>query len=632
MFTPRSLKLKRASESPQHNPKRSKATSEDGVSTSQSDTTSLISDLKCLPDATVNKQEDFNLETSTSQTGESETEKEPKQNETEESDEEEEPVKSFKKNQRWPEPGEPVCVMCGRYGEYICDKTDNDVCSLECKASHLAKTCMDFGENVFYKDPQGGSDISHASETHSTGAQDLGCSNKEDSFISELTEKQVERVKTELAIVTRGRDVRRPIIEFEHCNFPTVLGDNLKKAGYEAPTPIQMQMIPVGLTGRDVIATADTGSGKTIAFLLPVVVRALESQTVAPSSPTCVILTPTRELAIQIEKQTKELIMGLPNMRTALLVGGMPLPLQLHRLKQKIKIVIATPGRLLEILKQKAVRLEDARAVVVDEADTMLKMGFQQQVLEILEHIPEEHQTLLTSATIPTGTEELAARLTRDPVSITIGQKNQPCSNVRQIVLWVEEPSKKKKLFEILNDSKLYQPPVVVFVDCKLGADLLCEAVQKVMGLNTIAIHSDKTQWERNKIVKGLLDGQFEVVVSTGILGRGLDLVNVKLVVNFDMPANMDEYVHQIGRAGRLGHRGTAITFMNNNNKRLFLDIVDRVKPTGSILPPQLLNSPHLHEQMRRAKQKRNHRDDVIVTKSNLIDIIRRHDRNSAKK
>ncbi|KAA0712304.1 putative ATP-dependent RNA helicase DDX59 [Triplophysa tibetana] len=628
MFMPRSLKLKRASESPQHDPKRSKATSEDGVSTSQSDPTTLISDLQCLPDETVNKQEDLNLETS-SQTGESETEKEPKPNETEESDEEEEPVKSFKKNQRWPEPGEPVCVMCGRYGEYICDKTDNDVCSLECKASHLAKTCMDFGENVFYKYPKGGSDISHTSEAHSTGAQDQGYSNKEDSFISELTEKQVERVKTELAIVTRGCDVCRPIIEFEHCNFPTVLRDNLKKAGYEAPTPIQMQMIPVGLNGRDVIATADTGSGKTIAFLLPVVVRALESQTTSPSSPTCVILTPTRELAIQIEKQTKELIMSLPNMRTALLVGGMPLPPQLHRLKQKIKIVIATPGRLLEILKQKAVRLEDTRALVVDEADTMLKMGFQQQVLEILEHIPEEHQTLLTSATIPKGTEELAARLTRDPVSITIGQKNQPCSNIRQIVLWVEEPSKKKKLFEILNDSKLYQPPVVVFVDCKLGADLLCEAVQKVMGLNTIAIHSDKTQWERNKIVKGLLDGQFEVVVSTGILGRGLDLVNVKLVVNFDMPANMDEYVHQIGRAGRLGHRGTAITFMNNNNKRLFLDIVDRVKPTGSQLPPQLLNSPHLHEQMRRAKQKRNLRDDVLVTKSNLIDIIRRHDRNS---
>ncbi|KAG5850614.1 hypothetical protein ANANG_G00084320 [Anguilla anguilla] len=412
----------------------------------------------------------------------------------------------------------------------------------------------------------------------------------------------------------------------------SVLSANLKKAGYEAPTPVQMQMIPVGLAGRDVIASADTGSGKTVAFLLPVVLRALERPVAPPSGVTGIILTPTRELAIQIERQAKELMVGLPNMRTALLVGGMPLPPQLHRLKQNIKIIIATPGRLLEILKQKAVELDGVRIVVVDEADTMLKMGFQQQVLDVLEQVPDDRQTLLASATIPLGTEQLAARLTQDPVRITIGEKNQPCSNVRQIVLWVEEPSKKKKLFEILNDRKLYHPPVLVFVDCKLGADLLCEAVQKVMALNTVAIHSDKPQCARNRILKGLLEGEYEVVVSTGVLGRGLDLVNVKLVVNFDMPSSMDEYVHQVGRAGRLGYRGTAITFVNNNNKRLFLDVVNRVKPTGSLLPPQLLNSPHLHEQQRRERQRSRKGEDTIVTKNNLIDIIRKHDRSTSKK
>lgn len=247
MFMPRSLKLKRAPESHQQNPKRSKPTPEDTVSTSPSDT--------CPPDETVN----------------TETDEEPNQTETEEPDEEEEPVKSFKKNQRWPEPGEPVCVMCGRYGEYICDKTDNDVCSLECKASHLAKMCLGFGEKVFSKDPQEGSKTTNASNTDAESY-----SYKEDSFISELTDEQIKRVQTELAIVTAGSEVCRPIIEFEHCNFPTALRLNLKKAGYEAPTPIQMQMVPVGLTGRDVIATADTGSGKTVAFLLPVVMHALQ--------------------------------------------------------------------------------------------------------------------------------------------------------------------------------------------------------------------------------------------------------------------------------------------------------------------------------------------------------------------
>lgn len=549
-----------------------------------------------------------------------------------EEEEEEEPVKSFKKSQRWPEPGEPVCVMCGRYGEYICDSTDNDVCSLECKAKHLAQMGMGTGVDVFNRKDKNRDERTPpqqpAVDTGGVGESEAGYSYREDRFISGLTEEQVQRIKQELGIETQGSNVRRPILEFEHCGFPAMLSGNLKKAGYEAPTPVQMQMVPVGLSGRDVIASADTGSGKTVAFLLPVVVRALEKATHGAGSPVALILTPTRELAIQIERQAKELVMGLPNMRTALLVGGMPLPPQLHRLKSSIKIIIATPGRLIEILKQKAVQLDKVKVVVVDEVDTMLKMGFQQQVLELLEQVPEEHQTLLASATIPAGTEELAGRLVRDPVRIAIGEKNQPCANVRQILLWIEEPSKKKKLFEILNDSKLYQPPVVVFVDCKLGADLLCEAVAKVTDLKTVAIHSDKNQWERNRILRGLLDGDFEVVISTGVLGRGLDLVNVRLVVNFDMPNTMDEYVHQVGRAGRLGHRGTAITFLNNNNKRLFLEVVNRVKPTGSILPPQLLNSPHLHEQQRRERQKAKvEADDVLVTKTNLLDIIRKHDR-----
>ncbi|XP_028300221.1 putative ATP-dependent RNA helicase DDX59 isoform X1 [Gouania willdenowi] len=554
-------------------------------------------------------------------------EEEEEEDDKESDDEEEEPIKSFKKSQRWPEPGEPVCVICGRYGEYICDATDNDVCSLECKANHLKQMGVGIGEDVFNSKQEQGNNKTSLADGNSSGGE-THYSYREDPLISGLTDEQLIRIKKELGILTQGNDIRRPIIEFEHCGFPSTLGRNLKKAGYDTPTPVQMQMVPVGLTGRDVIASADTGSGKTVAFLLPVVVRSLEKPAHSGCSPVSLILTPTRELAIQIERQAKELVMGLPNMRTALLVGGMPLPQQLHRLKSSIKIVIATPGRLNDILKQKALQLDKIKIVVVDEVDTMLKMGFQHQVLEVLDQIPVEHQTVLASATIPAGTEDLAARLVRDPVRITIGEKNQPCANVRQILLWVEEPSKKKKLFEILNDSKLYQPPVVVFVDCKLGADLLCEAVSKITGLTTVAIHSDKSQWERNRILKGLLDGDFEVVISTGVLGRGLDLVNVRVVVNFDMPNTMDEYVHQVGRAGRLGHRGTAITFLNNNNKRLFMEVVNRVKPTGSILPPQLLNSPHLHEQQRKERLKPKTRlENLEVTKNNLLDIIKKFDR-----
>ncbi|KAI9517376.1 DEAD (Asp-Glu-Ala-Asp) box polypeptide 59 [Dissostichus eleginoides] len=632
MFMPRALKVKRPAQvsGPVLN-KKSKVSQEErkdegssatpvqkeevseGTKT-QDETIKASGESACLTESPVLKDEDPSASSDT------------------EEEEEEEPVKSFKKSQRWPEPGEPVCVMCGRYGEYICDSTDNDVCSLECKAKHLFKMGMGTGADVFNRKDTIGDERTQpqqsAVDTDGVGGSEAVYAYKDDLFISGLTEEQVQRIKQELGIETQGSEVKRPILEFEHCGFPATLNGNLKKAGYAAPTPVQMQMVPVGLTGRDVIVSADTGSGKTVAFLLPVVVRALEKPAPSAGSPVALILTPTRELAIQIERQAKELVIGVPNMRTALLVGGMPLPQQLHRLKSSIKVIIATPGRLIEILKQKAVQLDMVKVVVVDEVDTMLKMGFQQQVLEVLEHVPEEHQTLLASATIPTGTEELAARLVRDPVRIAIGEKNQPCANVRQIVLWLEEPSKKKKLFEILNDSKLYQPPVVVFVDCKLGADLLCEAVAKVTGLNTVAIHSDKTQWQRNRILRGLLEGDFEVVISTGVLGRGLDLANVKLVVNFDMPNTMDEYVHQVGRAGRLGHRGTAITFLNNTHKRMFLEVVKRVKATGSSLPPQLLNSPYLHEQQKRERKKaKQESDNTLVTKNNLIDIIRKHDR-----
>ncbi|NXT83539.1 DDX59 helicase, partial [Zapornia atra] len=446
----------------------------------------------------------------------------------------EEPIKSFSKSQRWAEPGEPVCVVCGRYGEYICDETDEDVCSLECKAKHL----LQFQEkekklksSQLPKDSQ--------AETH---LPDKPYSYTDHSFILGLQDEQIENLKQQLGIAVQGHQVPRPIVEFEHCAFPETLNHNLKNCGYEVPTPIQMQMIPVGLLGRDIVASADTGSGKTAAFLLPVIMRVLKET----ETPSALILAPTRELAIQIERQAKELMAGLPNMRTVLLVGGLPLPPQLHRLKQSVKVIIATPGRLLEILKQSSVQLHGIRIVVVDEVDTMLKMGFQQQVLDILEDLSHDHQTILVSATIPVGIEHLANQLLHNFVRITVGEKNLPCSDVRQIILWVEEPSKKKKLFEILNDKKLFKPPVLVFVDCKLGADLLSDAVHKITGLQCTAMHSEKSQVERTDILQGLLQEKYEVIVSTGVLGRGLDLVNVKLVVNFDMPSSMDEYVHQV--------------------------------------------------------------------------------------
>ncbi|XP_069593432.1 probable ATP-dependent RNA helicase DDX59 [Ranitomeya imitator] len=563
-------------------------------------------------------------------------------------DAEDEPIKSYSKLQRWPLPGEPVCVICGRYGEYICDRTERDVCSLECKAKDILQstgTCS--ADDTSHAQqasplhnvttgaaaveplpvPHPGGVMAIVPPVHqpvdaaSTQSSTAPYTYTEHEFITQLGQEQIDNLRQQLGLSVNGKEVCRPIIEFEHCNFPPILCTNLRRAGYDAPTPIQMQMIPVGLMGRDVLASADTGSGKTAAFLLPAVVRCMEQK----DAPAALILAPTRELAVQIEKQAQELMFKLPQMKTALLVGGLPLPPQLHRLRQNVQVIIATPGRLLEIISQNSVNLGALRIVIVDEADTMLKMGFQQQVLEVLERTPLDRQTVLVSATIPDSIERFAQQLLRDPVQITAGEKNQPCPNVRQIVLWVEEPSKKKKLFEVLNDSKLFQPPVLVFVDCRLGADLLSDAIRKITQLECVAIHSEKSQSERTKILQGLLEGQYDVVVSTGVLGRGLDLVHVKLVVNFDMPSSMDEYVHQIGRAGRLGHRGTAITFINKNNKNLFWDLVKRVQPTGSLLPPQLLNSPYVQEQKR--LEQRKHHQNKVVSGDQILDLIRKHDK-----
>lgn len=275
MFMPRALKVKRPVESTSQ-AKKSKVDQDE----------SKDKDGAALPVQNEEMQEKMNRQGDTMQFSEStKTQDEKLQTISDvknpsDSEEEEEPVKSFKKLQRWPEPGEPVCVMCGRYGEYICDSTDNDVCSLECKASHLVQMGMGTGGGVFNSKDSNEDKRTEQPGAHSRllGGGETDYSYREDQFISELTDEQVQRIKQELGIETQGSDITRPIVEFEHCGFPATLNGNLKKAGYEAPTPVQMQMVPVGLTGRDVIASADTGSGKTIAFLLPVVTRALEVQ------------------------------------------------------------------------------------------------------------------------------------------------------------------------------------------------------------------------------------------------------------------------------------------------------------------------------------------------------------------
>ncbi|XP_077989149.1 putative ATP-dependent RNA helicase DDX59 [Glandiceps talaboti] len=517
----------------------------------------------------------------------------------------EDDVISYSKDQRWPEHGEPVCIMCGRYAEYICEQTDVDICSLECKAKHLAKR----NEPVLPIETKTAENLEREKSEESVSDR-LAMSElnlyvyKDHEEIIKLREEQVEELRTQLGIKIRGSDVPKPILEFRHLSLQDKLNANLQHAGYELPTAVQMQVIPTFLSHRDMMVSAHTSTGKTVSFLLPSIVHIHNHMTCSPGNrqPLVLVLSPTRELCMQIEEQAKELMQGLPRMKTALLVGGLPMPPQLYRLRKGVQFVVATPGRLRDIIDQEGILLSSLKIVVIDEVDTMLHMGFQEQVMNILKDCPETVQTMLCSATIPHSIEKMASMLLANPVYVSVGEPSMPNEAVRQIIIWVEEPSKKKKLYSILQDPKYFKPPMVVFVESRVGADLLAASVYKVCGLNCLALHGEKQQKDRSSILQQFLDGDIPVLVCTGLVGRGIDFPKAKMAINFDMPTTTEQYIHQVGRAGRLGERGMSITFINNGSKYLFVDFVRMLQSQNVTMPTELMNSSHLHHQQQKRK------------------------------
>lgn len=515
----------------------------------------------------------------------------PTEGENREADEAEEggedAVIMYSRQQRFALAGEPICVICNRFGEYICDETEQDVCSMECKKQHLeefqeiqareqaAQTVFKLEKTVFYS---------------------------EHPDIQDLSDQQVMDIRHEVQITIKGDNIPRPILEFAHCGFPEKLIANANAENYNTPTPIQMQTIPIALNTRDMMACAATGSGKTACFVLPALYHILAYTPPVPEDkppiyvpkPLALILAPTRELCMQIEDQIKPLSLGLP-IRTALVVGGLPMPNQVYRLRSNVQIIVATPGRLIDILVKHPELdcLGNVNLLVLDEVDMMLQMGFENQVMQLVKALGD-HQTLLFSATIPPAIEKMGHTILNDPVFVAVGSPSTPTSAVKQTVLWVENKMKKKKLFDLLGDPKYYHPPIVVFVDSKKGADMLAEAVTQRTGISTVSIHGDKTQTERTDILKSFIAGEHPIIVSTAVLGRGLDLLRVDMVVNFDMPPSIQEYIHQIGRAGRLGRSGWAVTFVNNEDKSIFSELVQMCNALKITVPNEILNSPYL--------------------------------------
>ena len=332
----------------------------------------------------------------------------------------------------------------------------------------------------------------------------------------------------------------------------------LKANQFETPTPVQAGAIPPALEGRDVLATAQTGTGKTLSFLIPIVEMLLQpdSQRMEGRGAQALILLPTRELAMQVEQAFKA-VRPSPAYPVALVVGGMNERPQLEALRRGVRLIVATPGRLEDYLKRRLVRLDQVKILVLDEVDRMLDMGFEPAIRRIASMIPKERQTLCYSATLEGKVKEVARNYLKNPVRIEVGSTMKPAENV-ELRAFSVEADKKQELLEHLLGAETGS--FLVFVRTKHGADRVARRLAR-SGHAAIQIHGDRSQSQRNSALRDFTEGRHRVLVATDVAARGIDVANVAHVVNFDMPKVAEDFVHRVGRTGRASARGIASTF-----------------------------------------------------------------------
>ena len=357
------------------------------------------------------------------------------------------------------------------------------------------------------------------------------------------------------AVSVEEEIVYTPKHQFNDFALDERLKENIAKKGYVIPTAIQDQAVPHALLGRDVIGIANTGEGKTAAFLLPILHKLINHP-----NERAIIITPTRELALQIEQEFFGFGRGL-GLRSVLAIGGVGLGPQIDRLRRShVHIIIGTPGRLKDLVERKVLDLSKTHLVVLDEADRMLDMGFIHDIKYLLELLPRDRQNLFFSATFAGEVERLAATMLRDPIKISV-KKTETSEHIDQDVITVRSKEEKfEKLVELLGKPEFTK--VLVFGRTKWGVEKLGRALKQT-GLSAVAIHGDKTQGQRQKSLQDFKEGKADIMVATDVAARGLDIPSVSHVINFDAPASYDDYVHRIGRTGRAGKRGVALTFID---------------------------------------------------------------------
>ncbi len=354
----------------------------------------------------------------------------------------------------------------------------------------------------------------------------------------------------------------------------------LSDQGYVHPTPIQAQAIPIVLQGRDVMGAAQTGTGKTASFSLPIIQLLLPhantSMSPARHAVRALVLTPTRELAIQVAENVKAYAQHTP-LRSTVVFGGMDMKPQTEILRRGVEIVIATPGRLLDHVEQKNISLAQVQMLVMDEADRMLDMGFLPDLQRIINLLPKKRQNLMFSATFSPEIKKLASSFLSDPLTIEVARSNATNNAITQVLYKVDEEQKRNVVEHLIRSRDLKQ--VLVFSNTKIGASRLARYLEQA-GIKASAIHGDKTQQERIAALDAFKNGEIDVLVATDVAARGLDITDLPCVINYDLPYNAEDYVHRIGRTGRAGATGDALSVFSDKDERLLADIEKLIKQT----------------------------------------------------
>ena len=410
--------------------------------------------------------------------------------------------------------------------------------------------------------------------------------------IEKMTEEECRLYRLELDnIKIRGLECPKPIKKWTQCGLNLKILEVIERCKYVKPTPIQAQAIPAIMNGRDVIGVAKTGSGKTIAFLLPMFRHILDQRPLLNmEGPIAVILTPTRELCLQIGAECKKFCKPF-GLRTVCAYGGSAIKDQIADLKRGAEIIVCTPGRLIDLLCANSGRVTNLKRVtylVLDEADRMFDLGFEPQVMKIIANVRPDRQTVLFSATFPKQMEALARKILQKPLEIIVGGRSVVCNDVNQIVEVIEEDDKYSKLLEILGQwYERKADRILIFVDKQEASDILFRDLLK-SGYPCTSLHGGKDQFDRDNIIADFKEGLISILIATSVAARGLDIKDLNLVINYECPNHLEDYVHRVGRTGRAGNKGTAYTFITPEQEKFAPEIVRALKDAKAVIPEEL--------------------------------------------